>query len=90
VEELRLNESRRPADGKLPERGCSVEFTEVRLDGGDAWWTLGFEAFGPVDTVGDSLRSVAAVLAARRPPELGADTMASYPAWLAEHAPGGS
>jgi hypothetical protein len=70
----------------LPALGCNVELTQVALPGGEPWWTFGFEAFGTVRTVEHDLRAVAAVLAARRPPGLGGGFIASYPAWLSEHA----
>lgn len=69
-----------------PSAGCNVELTRVTV-GGDVWWTLGFEAFGPLRTVEESLRATAALLAARHPPSLGDGLRASYPAWLGEQTP---
>ena len=63
-----------------------MELTQVSLLNGEVWWTLGFEAFGTIRTVENDLRAVATILVARRPPELGDGLLASYPAWLKEHA----
>lgn len=75
----------RPGDG-LPPVGCNAELTRVTVDG-DVWWTLGFESFGPLRTLVDSLRATAALFAARHPPRLGDGLQASYPAWLAQLHP---
>jgi hypothetical protein len=32
-----------------PDNGCNVELTRVIVPGGQAWWTLGFEAWGEAD-----------------------------------------
>jgi hypothetical protein len=47
---LQLNE--RPLSGAaLPQQGCNVELTKILLDGDPRqWWTLGFEAFGDLDS----------------------------------------
>jgi hypothetical protein len=66
--------------------GCNVELARVTV-GGEVWWTLGFEAFGPPRTLQASLRATAGLLAARRPPPLGDGLRASYPAWLAQLNP---
>ncbi len=73
-----------PAGGRtFPARGCNVEWTAIRLAGGDRWWTLCFESFGEVETLEPSLRAVAAHLAALAPPPLPDGTPGGYPAWLA-------
>ena len=86
--EVPLNDKELPADAKqpLPARGCNVELTEITLTSGDVWWTLGFEAFGGVETVADDLQMVASALAGEVPPDLSGGLMASYPSWLTEHA----
>ena len=69
----------------LPEHGCNVELTRIEIPAnGQTWWTLGFESFGTMTTVGEDLRATAATLAARQPPSLGGGLLASYPAWLEE------
>jgi hypothetical protein len=88
-EEIHLGEDEQPKDPDqpLPALGCNVEFTRVTC-GEEVWWTLGFESFGPLQTVEESLRVVATLLATRRPPDPGSDALrASYPVWLAEVAP---
>jgi hypothetical protein len=86
--ELQLNEDENLCEDKLqlPERGCNVELTQVKLPLGAIWWTLGFEAFGTIETVGHDLCAVAATFAARQPPEFAEGQRASYPAWLMKHA----
>jgi hypothetical protein len=80
--EVELDASENQVDGSLPDRGCTVELTEVRVLG-DVWWTLGFESFGRLDTVEGDLRAVAALIAAeRRPPPLDGWMEGSYPRWL--------
>ena len=84
--ELPLDENEKPAgEVALPENGCNMELTRVRLDGTSAeWWTLGFEAFGSLDDVIRSLGRTLAWLAPGAPARLitGASE-ASYPEWLA-------
>jgi hypothetical protein len=85
--EIPLDSKEQRLDKKpLPALGCNVELTQVSLPSGAIWWTLGFEAFGTIRTVENDLRAVASVLAARRPPRLEGGLMASYPAWLRDHA----
>jgi hypothetical protein len=69
--------------GQEPE--CAVELTEVHTRGG-AWWTLGFEATGPVSTLRSALEAAATQVFAEPPPggvELGIDDSTSYARWLA-------
>jgi hypothetical protein len=80
--EVPLDAAEQPRDGQWPGLGCHVELTRLVVEG-ETWWTLGFEAFGRLDTVVVDLRAVAAVMAARRPPALGTPSLLSYPAWLA-------
>jgi hypothetical protein len=62
-----------------------VELTEIHT-GGEAWWTLGFEATGHLDSLLRSELHAAAVLVfARALPgevELGMDDSRSYLQWL--------
>jgi hypothetical protein len=65
-----------------PERGCSWELTRLRVRG-EAWWTLGFEAFGEQASLRERLLLVAdQVLGAQEPPALEAGDSFSYPRWL--------
>jgi hypothetical protein len=83
VIEIPLDSDEKPIGGQpLPDQGCNVEFTEITLDNTEAWRTLGFEAFGPLDSVETSLRLVSAELAKRNPPMPKESRLASYPAWL--------
>lgn len=69
----------------LPEHGCNVELTRIEIPAnGQTWWTLGFESFGTMTTVGEDLCATAAALAARQPPSLDGGLLASYPVWLKE------
>jgi hypothetical protein len=70
-----------PGDQRLPNQGCNVEFTTVGISN-TTWYSLGFEAFGPLETVETSLRAVADIMAARNPPALNEAIEASYPKWL--------
>jgi hypothetical protein len=65
-----------------PKQGCTVEYTEILVDGFPPWVTLGFEAFGPLEGLTESLQRTAAWLASRRPPAVGPGVRASYPEWL--------
>ncbi len=73
-------------DATPPIRGCNVELTQVTVGGGKVWWTLGFEAFGTLDTVENDLQTVAATLQDREPPRLDDGILASYPAWLSSYS----
>ena len=72
------------AAGPGDEAGCQVELTEVGA-GGQAWWTLAFEATGPASLRRTELEATAALVFAQALPdgvELGTDDSQSYPLWL--------
>lgn len=71
----------KPVSGaKLPDIGCNIELTKVKVGGQtETWWTLCFEAFGGLDTAPRALRKVISV--AGPIPPLDGDLL-SYPAWL--------
>jgi hypothetical protein len=74
--------ARVPGPGEEP--GCAVELTEVRTRG-EAWWTLGFEATGPANSLRGELEAAAALVFAQALPtgaELGMDDTRSYAQWL--------
>ena len=78
-------QSRARVAGLGEEPGCEVELTEVRV-GGQAWWTLGFEATGPASLLSGELKAAAALVFAQALPggvELGTDDSQSYAQWLA-------
>jgi hypothetical protein len=65
---------------------CGVELTEVRL-GGQDWWSLGFEATGPVGLLRGALEATAAFVFARPmpgTPEPSPDESRSYTEWLSQ------
>ncbi len=67
------------------EPGCVVELTEL-CAGGEAWWSLGFEATGPPCLLRSELQETAAVVFAHPLPggvELDMDDCRSYVQWLA-------
>ena len=70
-------------DGRLPEQGCNVELTKVWLSDQRVWWTFGFEAFGRLHSVEDSIRSTVQVMQDRKPTVAMGD-LASYPRWLSQ------
>ncbi len=70
-----------PATG-YPVQGCQLELTRIGVEE-RTWWSLGFEAFGDVSTIEESLFVVARqVLAAGEPPALEAKESYGYPKWL--------
>lgn len=65
-------------------RGCDWELTAVST-AGQAWWTLGLEAFGPGPTrETDLLRVARHFLGGVDTPPLPASNSGSYPWWLAQ------
>ena len=65
---------------------CEVELTELRTSGQD-WWSLGFEATGPVGMLRGHLQATAAHVFARALPggvEPSPDHSRSYPQWLGQ------
>ena len=70
--------------GRSEEPRCEVELTEVRT-GGQAWWTLGFEATGPDCQMREELEATAALVFAQPLPgdmELATVHSQSYVQWL--------
>jgi hypothetical protein len=67
---------------EVPERGCGLELTRLAV-AGEAWWSLGFEAFGGTTSFrGDLFPVIEHVLALGQAPVLDAQASCSYPAWL--------
>jgi hypothetical protein len=83
VVEIELDDEERPRKSQdlLPECGCHLEAVLLRVDGNDTKWaSVGFEAFGDVSTVEDTLdRTLKHVTQTNLP----AGRELSYPAWLA-------
>jgi hypothetical protein len=76
----------------FPERGCSVELTEMNVRDVE-WWSVGFEAFGPDEAhLRGTLELVATTcLDSQDHPALHAENSFDYPEWLAglAHISGG-
>ena len=83
-----------PASGQIVARAtvlgqqpqCEVELTAVRANSQD-WWTLGFEATGPVGSLRGTLEAAAALVFAHALPEgvePGLDASRSYAQWLGQ------
>lgn len=84
VTEVELDAAERPRHdpARRLERGCQLELVALRVgDRHETWSSLGFEAFGELDTVEDSLHRIVAQLARNAPP-LTLGTELSYPEWL--------
>jgi hypothetical protein len=67
----------------LPAQGCNVELTEIEMAGqAGRWWTLGFEAFGDLDTVPINLTLTLMPEKAVLERIVASGAFLSYPAWL--------
>jgi hypothetical protein len=84
---LQLNE--KPLSGAaLPQHACNLEITTVQLDRNPRhWWTLGFEAFGDLDSAPCNLQRTIEFLLSRSFPLPTSGEFLSYPSWLARHKP---
>jgi hypothetical protein len=83
IVEIALDDEERPrrSPDNLPEAGCHVEVVSLRLEG-TPWASVGFEAFGELATVEDTLDRTLRHMAPQT--ILPAGRELSYPAWLAE------
>jgi hypothetical protein len=61
---------------------CNVELTRLQLPNNECWWTLGFEAFGRMETVCEDIRRVGIELTARNSPELSPGIQTGYPQFI--------
>ena len=82
--DIPLTAGGRPNKGySFPVQGCNVELTEVQIVGhSEVWWTLGFEAFGDLDSVSTNLTLT---LMPEKPVLeriVASGAFVSYPAWL--------
>jgi len=85
--EIELGKDEKPISGEWPVNGCNVEFTEVWFEDSTKLWTsLGFEAFGPLERVEETLAAIVEHVGSRRFPDVGPGITMSYPEWLAEQA----
>jgi hypothetical protein len=88
---LDKNEALVNAEDDLPVQGCNVELTTVSLkENGPKWWTLGYEAFGTLESVEQSLwRTLNHLVGSNIAPfQVGLEL--SYPAWLCNQLPANS
>jgi hypothetical protein len=82
--EIELDDEERPrwSPDELPERGCHFEVVLLRVNRvSTPWASVGFEAFGELSTVEDSLDRTLRHVAPET--KLPAGRELSYPAWLA-------
>jgi hypothetical protein len=84
--EIPLATNERPQAGySLPMQGCDVELTEVKIvSRSGTWWTLGFEAFGDIDTVPANLTLVLLPDKPFLARTIGSGALMSYPALACE------
>jgi hypothetical protein len=82
--EIPLDANEKPKAGySLPVQGCNVELTEVQMAGHSGmWWTLGFEAFGDLDSVPTNLTLTVLPEKPLLLRVVGSGAFLSYPAWL--------
>ena len=82
--EIPLGANEKPkADYSLPLQGCNVELTEVQIGGhAGRWWTLGFEAFGDLDSVPTNLTLTVLPEKPILLRIIGSGAFLSYPSWL--------
>jgi hypothetical protein len=82
--EIPLDANEKPTPGhSLPAQGCNVELTEVVVAGhARRWWTLGFEAFGDLESVSTNLTLVVLPEKPLLLRIMGSGAFLSYPAWL--------
>lgn len=81
LREIALDEHESPYEA-MPSAGCTVELTQLWVDGHAAGWTLGLEAFGDRHVLAAHLNAVAAYLGTRCPPRWPEATRNHYPGWL--------
>jgi hypothetical protein len=71
----------------LSAQGCDLEVTDLRVEG-QTWWSLALEAFGPEETLSETVMTVGQQLfLTGLPPILQDRASWSYPEWLAIAAP---
>lgn len=90
VREVRLASGGWSSPGQtLPEGPrCQVDLAEYELgEFGGRWGTFGLTAFGPNETLVESVRATAEVLKARRPPDLEDAFVTTLPQWILSLSP---
>ena len=82
--EIPLDPNEKPKTGySVPAQGCNVELTEVQMAGhSGVWWTLGFEAFGDLDSAPTNLTLTVLPEKPALVRFVTSGEFLSYPAWL--------
>ncbi len=82
--EIPLDANEKPKTGySLPVQGCNVELTEVQIGAhAGAWWTLGFEAFGDLDSAPTNLTLTVLPEKPTLIRIMTSGEFLSYPAWI--------
>jgi hypothetical protein len=85
ADEVELGADEMPLHGvPLPEQGCNIEFTRIQIEGNRRnFWTLGFEAFGDLETVKSNLSRALNAITPLDRVWFGSSMLLSYPEWLA-------
>ena len=86
IVEIPLQADEKPLNGQpLPQQGCNVEISKIQIaEEPRQWWTLGFEAFGDLDSApGNLLKTTQYLIAHSFPLPIGGEYL-NYPSWLAQ------
>ena len=86
IVEIPLQADEKPLNGQpLPQQGCNVEITKIQIaEEPRQWWTLGFEAFGDLDSAPGNLLKTTQYLIAHSFPLPICGEFLNYPSWLAQ------
>lgn len=77
-----------PAPAQAEGPHCQVDLAEYELgDFGGRWGTFGLTAFGPNETLVESIRATALLLKERRPPDLEDAFVTTLPQWILSLSP---
>ena len=86
IVEIPLQADEKPLNGQpLPQQGCNVEISKIQIaEEPRQWWTLGFEAFGDLDSAPGNLLKTMQYLIAHSFPLPICGEFLNYPSWLAQ------
>jgi hypothetical protein len=86
IVEIPLQADEKPLNGQpLPQQGCNVEISKIQIaEEPRQWWTLGFEAFGDLDSAPGNLLKTTQYLIAYSFPLPICGEFLNYPSWLAQ------
>ena len=86
IVEIPLQADEKPLNGQpLPQQGCNVEISKIQIaEDPRQWWTLGFEAFGDLDSAPGNLLKTAQFLITHSFPLPICGEFLNYPSWLAQ------